>query len=126
MRTLRSCHWRVAGGVFRTHLADEGLPFSTFHSTRFFSCDLSAIPAEDWPSFHCRPSTLSTFLPFSVSIRQTPTTLRNDLGSVPTVSFDRSAFTVCCAATASDDRPSTAENMLAIACARFMTDLHFV
>ena len=37
------------------------------------------------------------------------------MGSVPTVSFDRSAFTVCCAATASDDRPSTAENMLAIA-----------
>ncbi len=38
---------------------------------------LSAIPAAVCPSFHCLPSTTSTLLLPSVSIRHTPTTLRN-------------------------------------------------
>src|SRR5258708_38719545 len=50
------------------------------------------MPAEDWPSFHCRPSTASTVLPASVSIRQMPTTGTSDLGSAPAVSPERSTL----------------------------------
>src|SRR6267154_2733857 len=48
------------------------------------------MPAEDWPSFHCRPSTVSTFLPASLSIRQMPTTGTSDFGSAPAVSPETS------------------------------------
>src|SRR5215475_10393136 len=54
------------------------------------------MPADDCPSFHCRPSTASTFLPLSFSIRQKPTTGTSDFGSAPTVSPERSI--VDCAA----------------------------
>src|SRR6185369_2991479 len=48
------------------------------------------MPAEDCPSFHCRPSTTSTLFPPSLSTRQKPTTGTNDFGSAPTVSSPRS------------------------------------
>src|SRR5260370_17196365 len=48
------------------------------------------MPADDGPSFHWRPSTTSTFLPLSSSIRQKPTTGTNAFGSAPTVSPARS------------------------------------
>src|SRR5215470_19178433 len=50
------------------------------------------MPTEDWPSFHCRPSTASTVLPASVSTRQIPTTGTSDLGSAPVVSLERSTL----------------------------------
>src|SRR5215468_9280855 len=50
------------------------------------------MPAAVWPSFHCRPSTATTFLPSSASIRQTPTTLTNEVGSAPTVSLAKSSL----------------------------------
>src|SRR5262245_35661990 len=50
------------------------------------------MPAAVWPSFHCRPSTAITFLPSSASIRQTPTTLTNEVGSAPTVSLATSSL----------------------------------
>src|SRR5499426_996690 len=50
------------------------------------------MPAEAWPSFHCRPSTASTLLSPSASIPQTPTTFTNAVGSAPTVSFEKSSF----------------------------------
>src|SRR3954469_9402241 len=53
------------------------------------------MPADVCPSFHWRPSTASTFLLPSASIRQTPTTLRKDLGSTPTVSSEKSIFRSC-------------------------------
>src|SRR4051812_44975098 len=56
------------------------------------------MPADDCPSFHCRPSTASTLLPRSFSTRQTPTTGSRDLGSAPAVSFVKSILTDCCAA----------------------------
>src|SRR6516165_4971192 len=48
------------------------------------------MPADDCPSFHWRPSTTSTFLPLSSSMRQKPTTGTNAFGSAPTVSPARS------------------------------------
>src|SRR6516225_1237649 len=48
------------------------------------------MPADDCPSFHCRPSTTSTFLPPSFSIRQKPTTGTKEFGSAPAVSPARS------------------------------------
>src|SRR5262245_16872530 len=59
------------------------------------------MPADDCPSFHCRPSTLSTFLPASLSMRQTPTTGTSDLGSAPVVSPDQSILMGDPTATAS-------------------------
>src|SRR5690348_900164 len=56
------------------------------------------MPADDWPSFHCRPSTARTGLPFSFSMRQIPTTLTREVGSAPTVSFAKSSFTGSAAA----------------------------
>src|SRR5215470_18527541 len=50
------------------------------------------MPAEAWPSFHCRPSTARTLLSPSASTRHTPTTLTNELASPPTVSFEKSSF----------------------------------
>src|SRR5262249_7588822 len=50
------------------------------------------MPADDWPSFHCRPSTASTVLPASASTRQIPTTGTSDFGSAPAVSLDRSTL----------------------------------
>src|SRR5262245_66065157 len=50
------------------------------------------MPAEAWPSFHCRPSTASTLFSPSASIRQTPTTFTNEVGSAPTVSFEKSSL----------------------------------
>src|SRR5262245_66095798 len=55
------------------------------------------MPAAVCPSFHCRPSTTSTLLLPSLSIRQTPTTLTNDFGSPPTVSSAKSTFRGCAA-----------------------------
>ena len=51
---------------------------------------MSANPAEACPSFHCRPSTVSTFLSRSLSMRHTPTTLVNAFGSAPMVSLVKS------------------------------------
>src|SRR5262249_23345440 len=69
------------------------------------------MPAAVCPSFHCRPSTTSTLLLPSLSIRQTPTTLRNDFGSAPTVSSEKSTFTDCAApayvSSAARPRPAT-------------------
>src|SRR5262245_17641067 len=56
------------------------------------------MPAEDWPSFHWRPSTASTLRPFSFSMRQMPTTLTSAVGSAPTVSLAKSSFSVSAAA----------------------------
>src|SRR5260370_20596162 len=55
------------------------------------------MPAEDWPSFHWRPSTASTLLLPSLSMRQMPTTLTSVLGSAPTVSLEKSIFKVSAA-----------------------------
>src|SRR4051794_14269555 len=52
---------------------------------------------EDCPSFHCRPSTASTFFPASFSIRQMPTTGTRDFGSAPTVSSEKLIFSGCAA-----------------------------
>src|SRR5215203_3064629 len=57
------------------------------------------MPADDCPSFHCRPSTAMTLLPRSLSMRQVPTTGTSDLGSAPTVSSVKSILVVCCAAS---------------------------
>src|SRR5262245_50082344 len=57
------------------------------------------MPAEAWPSFHCRPSTASTLLSPSASIRQTPTTFTNEPESAPTLSFEKSSFNGSAAAT---------------------------
>src|SRR5215813_10980065 len=71
------------------------------------------MPVAAWPSFHARPSTASTLLSPSASMRQTPTTFTNELASAPTVSFEKSslsgsAATACSAAaitvTAANDR----------------------
>src|SRR6516162_3526956 len=51
------------------------------------------MPAEDCPSFHCRPSTVNTLRPLSLSIRQMPTMGMSDVGSAPTVLPDRSIAT---------------------------------
>src|ERR1700730_12990506 len=51
------------------------------------------MPAEDCPSFHWRPSTASSFLLPSFSMRQTPTTGTSDFGSAPAVSLVRSTLT---------------------------------
>src|SRR5215216_2824530 len=64
------------------------------------------MPAEDWPSFHCRPSTARTFLPFSVSTRHTPTTLNNDFDSAPAASAEKSILIGCGAAAARPSAPS--------------------
>src|SRR5690348_12425556 len=56
------------------------------------------MPADDWPSFHWRPSTASTLRPFSLSTRQMPTTPTSAMGSAPTVSLAKSSFTVSAAA----------------------------
>src|SRR5215470_13737156 len=56
------------------------------------------MPAEAWPSFHCRPSTARTLLSPSASIRQTPTTFTNELASAPTVSFEKSSLSGSAAA----------------------------
>src|SRR5262249_8689951 len=62
----------------------------------------------DWPSFHWRPSTASTFRPFSLSMRQMPTTLTSAVGSAPTVSLAKSSFKASAAATAAaNPRPAT-------------------
>src|SRR6185369_9768445 len=50
------------------------------------------MPAAVWPCFHCRPSTTRTLLFASASMRQTPTTLRKDFGSAPTVSSAKSTL----------------------------------
>src|SRR5215471_13741087 len=50
------------------------------------------MPAEDWPSFHCLPSTASTVLPASASMRHMPTTGSSDLGSAPAVSPEKSGL----------------------------------
>src|SRR5580704_8323891 len=50
------------------------------------------MPADDCPSFHCRPSTASIVLPASVSTRQIPTTGTRDLGSEPAVSVEKSGL----------------------------------
>ena len=57
------------------------------------------MPADDCPSFHCRPSTASTFFPPSLSIRQMPTTGTSDFGSAPTVSLEKSILSGCAART---------------------------
>src|SRR6185369_6490615 len=67
------------------------------------------MPADDCPSFHCRPSTTSTFFPPSFSTRQKPTTGTNDFGSAPTVSPERSMVVGGAA------RPGTASAAKAIA-----------
>src|ERR1051326_2039788 len=50
------------------------------------------MPTEDWPCFHWRPSTARTFRPFSLSTRQTPTTLSSAAGSPPSESLAKSSF----------------------------------
>src|SRR5262249_45739447 len=50
------------------------------------------MPAEDCPSFHCRPSTATSFLPPSFSMRHTPTTGTSSFGSAPTVSLASSTL----------------------------------
>src|SRR4051794_16657222 len=71
------------------------------------------MPVAAWPSFHWRPSTASTLLSPSASMRQTPTTFTNELASAPTVSFEKSSLSgsaadACSAeavkATAANDR----------------------
>jgi hypothetical protein len=64
------------------------------------------MPADVCPSFHCRPSTASTLLFPSASIRQTPTTLKNDFGSPPTVSSEKSSFRGCPALTLNSNAAS--------------------
>src|SRR5215831_6307624 len=84
------------------------------------------MPAAVWPSFHCRPSTTSTLLLPSASIRQTPTTLRNDFGSEPTVSSEKSILSGCTAPALKSNavRPTPAA-AAAMACLLIlMTDLH--
>src|SRR5260370_12088966 len=68
------------------------------------------MPADDCPSFHCRPSTASTFFPLLFSIRQKPTTGTSDFGSAPTVSLEKSIVVSCAArpGRASAARPLTA------------------
>src|SRR5690242_20611143 len=66
------------------------------------------MPAEDCPSFHWRPSTASTLRPFSLSMRQMPTTLTSAAGSAPTVSLAKSSLTASAAtATAANPMPAT-------------------
>src|SRR5262249_52937055 len=55
----------------------------------------------DWPSFHWRPSTASTFFSPSCSTRQMPTTGTRVFGSAPAVSLDRSIFIDCTASAGS-------------------------
>src|SRR5215813_9561822 len=71
------------------------------------------MPVAVWPSFHWRPSTASTLLSPSASMRQTPTTFTNELASAPTVSFEKSSLSGSAAvahgaeairATAANDR----------------------
>src|SRR5215210_3693643 len=84
------------------------------------------MPEADCPSFHCRPSTERTVFSPSFSIRQTPTTLKNDFGSAPTVSAEKSATAVCCA-TAGIIRPTSPMLTMAILLMpdmNFMTNLH--
>src|SRR5262245_4631595 len=50
------------------------------------------MPVAVWPSFHARPSTASTLLSPSASMRQTPTTFTKELASPPTVSFEKSSL----------------------------------
>src|ERR1700680_3009106 len=86
------------------------------------------MPADDFPSFHWRPTTGQTFLCASVSIRQTPTTLRNDLGSAPTVSSEKSTLLACCAAandTRTADPIAVAATIVLALRMNLMTDLRF-
>src|SRR5215813_8960200 len=64
------------------------------------------MPVAVWPSFHARPSTASTLLSPSASMRQTPTTFTNELASAPTVSFEKSSLSGS-AATASSAAAAT-------------------
>src|SRR6266567_1506452 len=84
------------------------------------------MPAEACPSFHCRPSTARTLLLPSASIRQTPTMLRNDAGSAPTVSFEKSILVVCCAATGNANvaNPKTDMPIVPMTLQMLMADLH--
>src|SRR5262245_24972905 len=83
------------------------------------------MPAAVCPSFHCRPSTTSTLLLPSLSIRQTPTTLTNDFGSAPTVSSEKSTFRGCAAPAyvSSAARPAQAAAIVMVRLFVVMVDL---
>src|SRR5262245_14642468 len=83
------------------------------------------MPAAVCPSFHCRPSTTSTLLLPSLSIRQTPTTLTNDFGSAPTVSSEKSTFRDCAAPAyvSSAARPTQAAAIVTVRLLVIMIDL---
>src|SRR5437016_1526213 len=83
------------------------------------------MPAADSPCFHWRPSTARTFFCPSCSIRQTPTTLKKDFGSAPTVSFAKSILVGCCAAAGNTkvENPKTEMPMVPTILLMFMTDL---
>src|ERR671936_1850767 len=85
------------------------------------------MPAAVWPSFHCRPSTTNTLLLPSLSMRQTPTTLTNDLGSAPTVSSEKSTFRGCpaLAYVSRAASPTAATAIVIVRVLDFMSDLHF-
>src|SRR3954451_3865951 len=78
---------------------------------------------DDCPSFHCRPSTASTFLPASLSIRQTPTTGTRDFGSAPTVSSEKSILVVWAARPGKANAARATIDMTAINFLLFMIDL---
>src|SRR5215472_18539914 len=83
------------------------------------------MPTAVCPSFHCRPSTTSTLLLPSLSMRQTPTTLTNDFGSPPTVSSEKSTFRGCAAPAyvSSAATPTQAAAMVMVHLLVVMVDL---
>src|SRR5205823_614733 len=86
------------------------------------------MPAAVCPSFHWVPSTASTFLLPSASMRQMPTTLRKDFGSLPTVSSEKSTLSACPALAHSSNATSPSPTM-AVALVHvliFMMSLHLV
>src|ERR1700730_18033334 len=84
------------------------------------------MPAAVCPSFPWRPSTTSTLLLPSVSIRQTPTTLTNDFGSAPTVSSEKSILSgwTALALKSNAVRPTPATATVNARLIVLMTDLH--
>src|SRR5262245_58888419 len=84
------------------------------------------MPAAVCPCFHCRPSTTNTLLLPSASIRQPPTTLKNDFGSAPTVSSEKSILSGSTAYALGNNviRPITVAAAVSTRFVIFMVDLH--